>query len=169
MSLDSSADGTGVYRTELWRDGELVCHFFIGVYPHPGSLSWGSVNGHPDVHRRFLNNLANGVATQDHVIKINANDLAASRAALAWSPSVDFDIPDVLIRNITVTKKRCRPHIMVPSAALLREASLALGAARSSSPSACLFRVSCSSDAFKSNQASSFVLSCSFPTRKRVL
>ena len=75
VCLSSTANGTGTYRAELWRGGKFITHFYIGIYPHPGSLSWGDVEGRPDEHRRFLYNLANGIATMDHVIKINADDL----------------------------------------------------------------------------------------------
>ena len=43
INLTSSANGTGTYRVEIWRNNAYVTHFFLGVYPHPGSLSWGAV------------------------------------------------------------------------------------------------------------------------------
>ena len=75
MNLTSSANGTGTYRAELWRGGQRVCSFMFGVYPHPGSLSWGAVESHPEEHRKFLRSLATGTPLQPHVIKFNADDL----------------------------------------------------------------------------------------------
>ena len=75
VNLTSSANGTGTYRAELWRGGQRVCSFMFGVYPHPGSLSWGAVESHPEEHRKFLRSLATGTPLQPHVIKFNADDL----------------------------------------------------------------------------------------------
>ena len=44
INLASSANGTGTYRAELWRGGKLVHTFMIGIFPHPGSQSWGDVD-----------------------------------------------------------------------------------------------------------------------------
>ena len=51
-----------------------MTYFYVGLYPHPGSRSWGDVEMRMDDHSRFLNNLANGTPSQEHVIKINADD-----------------------------------------------------------------------------------------------
>ena len=51
-----------------------MTHFFLGVYPHPGSMSWGAVESRPHEHAKFLHDLANGTPSQDHIIKINADE-----------------------------------------------------------------------------------------------
>ena len=76
INLLSSFNGTGTYRVEIWRNGECETHFFLGVYPHPGSMSWGAVESRPDEHAKFLRDLANGTPAQEHVIKINADDFS---------------------------------------------------------------------------------------------
>ena len=73
VCLPSTADGTGTYRAELWREGKFVTHFFIGIYPHPGSMSWGDVQTRPHEHRKFLNDLASGTPSQKHIVKFNAD------------------------------------------------------------------------------------------------
>ena len=74
INLSSVADGTGTYQAELWRSDQLVTHFYIGNYPHPGSHSWGDVEMRPDDHSKFLNDLADGTPAQPRVIKFNADD-----------------------------------------------------------------------------------------------
>ena len=74
INLTSSSDGTGTYRFEIWRNDECATHFFLGVYPHPGCLSWGAVESRPHEHAKFLRDLANGTPSQEHVIKINADE-----------------------------------------------------------------------------------------------
>ena len=74
INLVSVANGTATYRAELWRNKQLVTHFYIGVYPHPGCHSWGAVEGHPLEHRTFLCSLAAGTPIQTRVIKFNADD-----------------------------------------------------------------------------------------------
>ena len=74
VNLSSSADGTGTYRVEIYRAGSKVTHFFLGVFPHPGSQSWGDVETSTKKQAKFLCNLAAGTPLQEHVIKINADD-----------------------------------------------------------------------------------------------
>ena len=74
VNLTEHANGEGTYRAELWRNGQMVTHFYMGIYPHPGSQSWGAVEGRPGEHAKFLGNLAAGTPTQGHVIKFNADD-----------------------------------------------------------------------------------------------
>ena len=64
------------------RQGELVCEggrlvhtFMIGVYPHPGSLSWGNVENSAHQHARFLRSLAFRNPSQVRVIRFHADDL----------------------------------------------------------------------------------------------
>ena len=76
INLTSSANGTGTYRVEIWRNNAYVTHFFLGVYPHPGSLSWGAVESRPHEHAKFLRDLANGTPSQEHVVKINADNIS---------------------------------------------------------------------------------------------
>ena len=63
INLRSSANGTGTYRGELWRGGQLKHSFMIGVYPHPArnrcamsktalSSTPSSCATLPSVHRR---------------------------------------------------------------------------------------------------------------------
>jgi hypothetical protein len=75
INLDETADGTGTYRVvEIYRSDQMVTHFFLGVYPHPGSQSWGAVKASNELHGKFLRDLAAGKPSQAHVIKINADD-----------------------------------------------------------------------------------------------
>ena len=74
INLTSSANGTGTYRAELWRGGQLVHTFIIGVFPHPGSQSWGDVESKEKQHAMFLRNLVFRTPSQAHVIRINADD-----------------------------------------------------------------------------------------------
>ena len=74
INLSSVANATATYRAEIWRSGQLVTHFYIGNYPHPGSQSWGNVEMSSDYHSKFLNNLADGTPSQAHVIMFNADD-----------------------------------------------------------------------------------------------
>ena len=73
VCLPSTASGRATYRAELWRGDHFVTHFYIGIYPHPASLSWSDVESRPDDHRKFLNDLADGNPSQEHVVKFNAN------------------------------------------------------------------------------------------------
>ena len=73
INLVSVANGTATYRAELWHGGQLVTHFYIGNYPHPGSQSWGDVETRADDHTKFLNDLADGTPSQTHIVKINAD------------------------------------------------------------------------------------------------
>ena len=74
INLASSANGTGTYLSELWRGGQLVHTFMIGIYPHPGSQSWGDVEDRVQQQAKFLRDLAFGTPSQMHVIRINADD-----------------------------------------------------------------------------------------------
>jgi|EP00966_Prymnesium_polylepis_P042383 hypothetical protein len=74
INLRSSANGTGTYRGELWRGGQLKHSFMIGVYPHPGSQSWGDVEDRAQQHAKFLRDLTFRTPAQEHVIRINADD-----------------------------------------------------------------------------------------------
>ena len=74
INLASSGDGTGTYRAELWRGGQLVHTFMIGIYPHPGSQSWGDVEDRAQQHDKFLRDLAFRTPSQTHIIRINADD-----------------------------------------------------------------------------------------------
>ena len=73
VCLSSMSNGTATYRAELWRGGQLVTHFYVGNYPHPGSQSWGDVENREDDHSKFLNDLADGTPSQTHIVKINAD------------------------------------------------------------------------------------------------
>ena len=78
VNLSSSADGTGTYRAELWRRGQageedtFVKAFMIGVFPHPGSFSWGAVDSPAGeaMAVKFLRDLASATPSQAHVVKI---------------------------------------------------------------------------------------------------
>ena len=74
INLASSANGKGTYRAELWRGGQLVHTFMIGIFPHPGSQSWGDVEDRVQQHAKFLRDLAFRTPSQTHVIRINADD-----------------------------------------------------------------------------------------------
>jgi hypothetical protein len=74
INLFSTANGTGTYRAELWRGGQLVHVFMIGIYPHPGSQSWGDIQDREEHHKKFLRDLAFRTPSQTHVIRINADD-----------------------------------------------------------------------------------------------
>ena len=74
ICLSSMSNGTATYRAELWRGGQLVTHFYVGNYPHPGSQSWGDVENSQGDHSKFLNDLADGTPSQTHIVKINADD-----------------------------------------------------------------------------------------------
>ena len=74
IKLASSSNGTGTYGAELWRGGQLVHTFMIGIYPHPGSQSWGDVEGRSHEHIQFLRDLAFRTPSQPRVIRINADD-----------------------------------------------------------------------------------------------
>ena len=76
INLTSSANGTGTYRCEIWRNKACVAHFFLGVYPHPGGMSWGAVQARPHEHAKFLRDLANGTPSQEHVVKIDADEFS---------------------------------------------------------------------------------------------
>ena len=73
INLASSANGKGTYRAELWRGGQLVHTFMIGIFPHPGSQSWGDVEDRVQQHAKFLRDLAFRTPSQTHVIRINAD------------------------------------------------------------------------------------------------
>ena len=75
ICLSSMSNGTATYRAELWRGGQLVTHFYVGNYPHPGSQSWGDVENSQDDHTKFLNDLAEGTQSQTHSVKINAEHI----------------------------------------------------------------------------------------------
>ena len=74
INLSSSANGTGTYRAELYRGGQRVHTFMIGIYPHPGSQSWGDVEDRAQQHDKFLRDLAFRTPSQTHIIRINADD-----------------------------------------------------------------------------------------------
>ena len=74
VQLTEHSNGEGTYRAEVWRNDQCVTHFYLGVYPHPGSQSWGAVEGRPHEHAKFLRNLAAGTPSQARVIKFNADD-----------------------------------------------------------------------------------------------
>jgi hypothetical protein len=46
----------------------------IGIYPHPGSQSWGDIQDREEHHKKFLRDLAFRTPSQTHVIRINADD-----------------------------------------------------------------------------------------------
>ena len=73
ICLSSMSNGTATYRAELSRGGQLVTHFYLGNYQHPGSQSWGDVENRKDDHSKFLNDLADGTPSQTHIVKINAD------------------------------------------------------------------------------------------------
>ena len=74
INLASSDNGKGTYRAELWRGGQLVHTFMVGIFPHPGSQSWGDVEDRAEQHAKFLRDLAFRTPSQTHVIRINADD-----------------------------------------------------------------------------------------------
>ena len=74
INLLSSDNGTGTYLVELWRHGQLKHSFMLGIYPHPGSLSWGSVENRPHEHAKLLRDLVLRTPSQMHIIQINADD-----------------------------------------------------------------------------------------------
>ena len=77
VKLSSSADGTGTYRAELWKRGEageedvFVKAFMVGVFPHPGSLSWGAVDSPAGEAMcvKFLRDMASASPSQARVLK----------------------------------------------------------------------------------------------------
>jgi hypothetical protein len=73
LNMSSTSDGTGTYKVEILRKGAVTTTFFLGVYPHPGSMSWGSVETHTSEHIKFLTALATGVPAQPHVVRIDAD------------------------------------------------------------------------------------------------
>ena len=81
VNLSSSSDGTGTYRAELWRRGQageedtFVKAFMIGVFPHPGSLSWGAVDSSAGeaMAVKFLRDLASATPAQANVVKFYIN------------------------------------------------------------------------------------------------
>ena len=73
LNLSSSSDGTGTYKVEILRKGAVTTTFFLGVYPHPGSMSWGSVETRTSEHIKFLTALATGNPAQPHVVRIDAD------------------------------------------------------------------------------------------------
>ena len=89
IQLSEHDNGTGTYLAEIWRggrmvqrNGELVCEggrlvhtFMIGVYPHPGSQSWGSVENNAHQHARFLRAFAFRTPSQERVIRFHADGL----------------------------------------------------------------------------------------------
>ena len=59
----------------VWRNGQKVNNFMLGVFPHPGSQSWGSVENQTDQHaNKFLRDLVFRTPSQMHTICINADD-----------------------------------------------------------------------------------------------
>ena len=73
LNLSSTSDGTGTYKVEILRKGAVTTTFFLGVYPHPGSMSWGSVETRTSEHIKFLTALATGTPAQPHVVRIDAD------------------------------------------------------------------------------------------------
>ena len=73
LNMSSTSDGTGTYKVEILRKGAVTTTFFLGVYPHPGSMSWGSVETHTSEHIKFLTALATGIPAQPHVVRIDAD------------------------------------------------------------------------------------------------
>ena len=73
LNMSSTSDGTGTYKVEILRKGAVTTTFFLGVYPHPGSMSWGSVETRKSEHIKFLTALATGIPAQPHVVRIDAD------------------------------------------------------------------------------------------------
>ena len=73
LNLSSTSDGTGTYKVEILRKRAVTTTFFLGVYPHPGSLSWGSVETRTSEHIQVLTALATGTPAQPHVVRIDAD------------------------------------------------------------------------------------------------
>ena len=73
LNMSSTSDGTGTYKVEILRKGAVTTTFFLGVYPHPGSMSWGSVETRTSEHIKFLTALATGIPAQPHVVRIDAD------------------------------------------------------------------------------------------------
>ena len=73
LNMSSTSDGTGTYKVEILRKGAVTTTFFLGVYPHPGSMSWGSVETRTSEHIKFLTALATGTPAQPHVVRIDAD------------------------------------------------------------------------------------------------
>jgi hypothetical protein len=69
LNLASTSDGSGTYKVEVLRKGAVTTTFYLGVYPHPGSMSWGSVETHTSEHIKFLRALATGTPAQPHVVR----------------------------------------------------------------------------------------------------
>jgi hypothetical protein len=74
VNLDSSSDGTGTYRVEIYEEGVFKTHFFLGVFPHPGSTGWGQAKLNEQYGAKFLRDLTAGTPLQTHVIKFNADE-----------------------------------------------------------------------------------------------
>ena len=55
------------------RKGAVTTTFYLGIYPHPGSMSWGSVETRTSEHIKFLRALANGTPAQPHVVWIDVD------------------------------------------------------------------------------------------------
>jgi hypothetical protein len=73
INLDSSSDGTGTYKVEIYQEGLLKTHFFLGVFPHPGSTGWGQAKVNLQNAAVFLRDLTAGTPKQTHIIKFNAD------------------------------------------------------------------------------------------------
>ena len=73
LNMSSTSDGTGTYKVEILRKGAVTTTFFLGVYPHPGSMSWGSVETRTSEHIKFLTALATGTPAQPHIVRIDAD------------------------------------------------------------------------------------------------
>lgn len=78
INLDSSSDGTATYQVEIYDKGVFKTHFFLGVFPHPGSTGWGQAKCNLQAASKFLRNLAAGTPEQTHVIKFEADEYGAT-------------------------------------------------------------------------------------------
>jgi hypothetical protein len=74
INLDSSSDGSGTYKVEIYEEGVFKTHFFLGVFPHPGSTGWGQAKLNEQYGAKFLRDLTAGTPLQTHVIKFNADE-----------------------------------------------------------------------------------------------
>lgn len=71
----SGPDGTGTYKVEIYQEGLLKTHFFLGVFPHPGSTGWGQARANLQNSAMFLRDLAAGTPKHTlHIIKFNADE-----------------------------------------------------------------------------------------------
>ena len=73
-NLDEHGDGTGTYKVEIYQDGLLKTHFFLGVFPHPGSTGWSQATANLKNAVMFLRDLTAGTPKQTHIIKFNADE-----------------------------------------------------------------------------------------------